>query len=112
MKFFAVILSFYILLLTMQPTLSAIDLSCKEECRSVCSTQNCEKQAPQKQQENNSTGRKCNPFQSCVLCCCCIVAERQIDVVALPTARAFTPPVYEGFISGFISDCFHPPENV
>ena len=112
MKFLAVILSFYILLLTMQPTLAAINFSCKKECSSSCSAQNCDKQAPEEQQENNTTGMMCNPFQSCVLCCCCIVAERQIDMVALQPARIVTAAVPEGFISGFISDCFHPPKNV
>src|SRR5689334_22959567 len=112
MKFFAALLSFYVLLLTLQPVLAAIDFRHKKECCSDCSKHDCEKQSPKKQQQNNSTESMCNPFQSCAICGGYIIAERQVNFVAVHEAGTFTPAIHEAFISGFISDCFHPPKNV
>jgi hypothetical protein len=109
MKILALILSFFVFVLSMTPILGALELLPD----TVCCEASCEEgfsQAEEHPLEGNCE-KNCNPFQSCQ---CCIGFIQPEDRPALRMSQAFllrndffTPPVS----NPVVSPVWHPPQG-
>jgi hypothetical protein len=117
MKTLALILSFYIGLLNVQPAAmmvysslsSAKDKSCEHSCCKHKKMNNCKED--KKQSSNNCCDDGvCNPFAQCS--CCFGYTYSQSEFTFLTFANISTYVAFKDteVLSNFNSSCFHPPE--
>jgi len=116
MKTLALILSFYIGLLNVQPAAmmvysslsSAKDKSCEHSCCKHKKMNNCKEE--KKQSNNCCDDGVCNPFAQCSCCFGYTYSQSEFTYSAFVNISKYAACKDTEVISNFNSSCFHPPE--
>jgi hypothetical protein len=110
MKSTIYILLFVFGLLTVQPAVAEI-MRVRQTTMGSCKMKCCKKEKQEK--ENNCcSGKMCMP---CSACLCCFTTTVEKSSFVFPRHAERTDLIVTknlNFLSGFISQCFHPPEIV
>ncbi len=111
MKITTIILAFYFCFLTVQPVMRQI-YSAITHHTEICEQDCCAKKHTEssKQEKNNCCHNGvCNP-----ICPCCFffISYSAFELKRFSIQFKLIPITYNKLVSGFLFDCFHPPEIV
>lgn len=110
MKWQSYILAFWVVFLTVQPTIAFANSQQESECCGSCCENESSNQKKDQPTKNDCKDQNCNPFQSCGCCLGFTVRTSLLKIEAPELQKSILTITKENSISHYSPDVWQPPK--